>query len=139
MKYTREQMENRINKYLMKTSKHLFLDSNGRFYKIMLTKDVNDNWIYITVRFKEDKCEVIVKPVIIHNPHNQSLAYLQDDLFPKWEEGRKSIPFFKDAREKMYTILKIVRKEYDGSKESLIKINEESSKVLKDMVFKETI
>ena len=135
MKYTREQMENRINKYLMKTSKHLFLDNNGRFYKIMLTKDANDNWIYITVRFKEDKCEVIVKPVVVHNPHNQSLAYLQDDLFPKWET-RKSIPFFKEARVKMYDILKIVRKEYDGSKESFIRINEESTKTLKGMEFK---
>jgi len=134
MKYTREQMETRITNYLMKTSKHLFVDSNKKFYKVMLTKDNNDQWIYITVRFDDKGCDVRVKPVVIHTPHNESLAYLQNNLFPKWEK-RESIPFFKEARLKMYEVLKSVRTHYDGSKESLIKINEETSEILKGMQF----
>ena len=42
MKYTREQMEKRILSYLMKTSKHLFVDAYGKFYKVMLTKVDNN-------------------------------------------------------------------------------------------------
>jgi len=127
MKYTKEQMEKRIMNYLMKTSKHLFLDEQGRFYKIMLTKVNAEDWAYITVRFNGDKCDVKVKVI---EPSGQyyyeDLAYLQDELFPKWEI-RKSVPYFKEARGKMFEILKLVRKHYDGSKESLITINEESS------------
>lgn len=134
MKYTIEQMETRITNYLMKTSKHLFVDGNNKFYKVMLTKDNNDKWIYITVRFNETSCDVTVKPVVIHTPHNVSLICLQNDIFPKWEK-RQSIPFFKEARLKMYDVLKSVRNHYDGSKESLNKIKEETSEILKGMQF----
>ena len=137
MKYTKEQMEIRVINYLMKTSKHLFLDGNGKFFKLMLTKDENDRWIYITVRFNGDKCDVKVKPVMSSKSpyHTQDLAYMRHELFPQWEK-RKTIPYFKDARAKMYDILKIVRKNYDGSKESLTKINTECSEVLMGMEFK---
>ena len=134
MKYTIEQMENRIITYLMKTSKHLFLDGNNKFYKVMLTKDNNDKWIYITVRFNESSCDVTVKPVVIHNPHNVSFICLQNNIFPKWEK-RQSIPFFKEAKLKMYEVLKSVRTHYDGTKESLTKIKEETSEILKGMQF----
>ena len=135
MKYTKEQIEKRIMNYLMKTSKHLFVKDNGNFYKIMLTKDANDNWVYITVTWKDEKCNVTVKPLPTQI-YNESLAYIQDDIFPKWE-NRKSIPYFKDARAKMYDVLKSVRKHYDGSKESLDKIKDESSEILKGMQFKD--
>ena len=134
MKYTGEQIEKRIMNYLMKTSKHLFVDGQGRFYKVMLTKDANENWVYITVTFKDDKCNVTVRPVPTQ-VHNESLAAIQDNIFPKWD-SRKSIPYFKDARVKMFSVLKSVRKHYDGSKESLVKINEESSEILNGMEFK---
>ena len=136
MKYTKEQMEKRIMNYLMKTSKHLFLDENGKFYKTMLTKVGADEWVYITVRFNGDKSEVIVKPIVVRESpyHCDNLALLQDKIFPKWET-RKSIPYFKEARVKMFEILKLVRREYDGSKESLTKINEESSIILSGMQF----
>ena len=135
MKYTKEQMEKRIMNYLMKTSKHLFLE-NGKFYKTMVTKVSADEWVYITVRFYGDKSEVTVKPIVVReSPHHcDNLALLQDRIFPKWET-RKSIPYFKDARVKMFEILKLVRMEYDGSKESLTKINEESSIILSGMQF----
>jgi hypothetical protein len=136
MKYTREQMETRITNYLMKTSKHLFVDGNNKFYKVMLTKDSNDQWVYITVRFNEDSCDVRVKPIVVSNSpyHTTDLEYLQNNLFPKWEK-RQSIPFFKEARLKMYEVLKSVRTHYDGSKESLTKINEDTSEILKGMQF----
>ena len=135
MKYTREQMEKRVMNYLMKTSKHLFLE-NGQFYKVMTTKVDADEWVYITVRWKDDKVDVRVKPVVIHTPHYESLAYLQDSIFPKWE-SRHSIPNFKDAREKMFEILISVRKHYDGSRESLDKINNDASTILKGMQLKD--
>jgi len=138
MKYTKEQMEKRIMNYLMKTSKHLFVDDNGRFNKVMLTKVDSDEWVYITVRFNGDKSEVKVKPVVVRDSpyHTEDLALLQGNIFPKWET-RKSVPYFKEARVKMFEILKLVRREYDGSKESLVKINEESSIILSGMQFNE--
>ena len=137
MKYTKEEMEKRVMNYLMKTSKHLFLEF-GEFYKIMSTKVDDDKWVTITVRWVKDKVDVRVKPISISESpyHTNDLAYLQDYLFPKWER-RKSIPNFKEAREKLFEILKIVRKHYDGSKESLVKINELSSEVLSGMLFKD--
>lgn len=135
MKYTVEQMETRINNYLMKTSKHLFVDGNNKFYKVMLTKDKDDKWIYITVRFNESSCDVRVRPVgITTTPHTESLAHLQDVIFPKYEK-RDSIPFFKEARIKIFEVLKSVRHYYDGTKESLNKITEETSEILKGMQF----
>lgn len=137
MKYTREQMEKRVMNYLMKTSKHLFLEK-GKFYKVMITKVDADKWVRITVRWKDDNVDVRVKPIVISNEpyHSNDLAYLKDSIFPKWE-SRNSIPFFKDAREKMFEVLKSVRKHYDGSKESLDKINEDASKILKGMQYKD--
>ena len=134
MKYTKEQMETRINSYLMKTSKHLFVDGNNRFYKVMLTKDKNDEWIYITVRFDESICDVRIKPVGLITPHTESLAYIQNNIFPKYDK-RDSIPFFKEARIRMFEVLKSVRHHYDGTKESLAKITEEISEILKGMQF----
>ena len=133
MKYTVEQMETRITNYLMKTSKHLFVDGNNKFYKVMLTKDKNDKWVYITVRFDENSCDVRIRPVgITTTPHTESLAYLQYTIFPKYEK-RTSIPYFKEAKLKMYEVLKSVRSHYDGTKESLTKITEETSEILKGM------
>ena len=137
MKYTREQMEKRVMNYLMKTSKHLFLE-NGRFYKVMVTKVEEDKWVRITVRWKDDKVDVTVKPIVISNEpyHTTDLANIQDSIFPKWE-SRQSIPYFKDAREKMFEVLKSVRKHFDGSKESLDKIKEDASEILKGMQYKD--
>lgn len=137
MKYTREQMEKRITNYLMKTSRHLFVKDNGKFYKVMLTKVDATKWAYITVTFDGEYCNVTVDPVVVGNLHNNSLAYLERKIFPQWE-GRKAVPYFKDARARMFEVLKLVRKHYDGSKESLIKINEESSEILKGMQLKES-
>ena len=123
--------------YLMKTSKHLFLE-NGRFYKVMVTKVEEDKWVRITVRWKDDKVDVTVKPIVISNEpyHTTDLANIQDSIFPKWE-SRQSIPYFKDAREKMFEVLKSVRKHFDGSKESLDKIKEDASEILKGMQYKD--
>jgi len=136
MKYTKEQMEKRIMNYLMKTSKHLFLDEQGKFFKVMVTKVNAEEWVYITARFNGDKCDVKVKPITVSEKYYyEDLAYLQDTIFPKWE-SRKSIPYFKEAREKMFEILKSVRKHYDGSKESLVIINKESADIVDGMEFK---
>lgn len=137
MKYTREQMEQKVMNYLMKSSKHLFL-ANGKFNKVMITK-VNDNqWVRISVRWKDDNVDLNIVPIkISESPyHTTDLARLQDAIFPKWE-SRQSIPYFREAREKMFEVLKSVRKHYDGSKESLVKIKEDATEILKGMQFKD--
>lgn len=136
MKYTREQMEKRVMNYLMKSSKHLFL-VNDKFYNVMITKVSDDKWVRITVRWKDDKVDVSVRPIVISNEpyHTTDLANMQNNIFPKWE-SRQSIPFFKEAKEKMFEVLKSVRKHYDGSKESLDKIKEDATEILKGMQYK---
>ena len=138
MKYTREQMEQRIMNYLMKTSKHLFVDEQGRFYKVMLTKLDTDEWAYITVRFNGDFAKVMVKPITVrHSPlHTNDLAYIQDYIFPK-NEDRTTIHYFKEARVKMFEVLKTVRKHYDGSIDSKLTIDEECSKILSGLTLKD--
>jgi hypothetical protein len=137
MKYTREQMEKRVLNYLMKTSKHLFL-VNGKFYKSMVTKVEDDKWVRITVRWDSDKVDVVVRPIVINNSpnHTTDLANIQDSIFPKWEK-HESIPYFKEAREKMFEILKSVRKHYDGTNESLNKIKEDATDILKGMQYRD--
>jgi len=136
MKYTKEQIEKRIMDYLMKASKHLFVDEQGRFYNVMLTK-INDEWVYITTRFNGEKSKVIVRPITVRESpyHTMALAYIQDYIFPK-NEDRRSIPYFKEAKVKMFEVLKTVRKHYDGSIDSKLTIEEECSKILSGLTLK---
>jgi len=111
-------MKQRMVNYLMKTSKHLFKNERGRFYKVLLTKVDSDQWVYITVEWDEEYFNLRVTEVKVTDPEN-SLALMKYDLFPQWEKGVKSVRYFKAARRKMFDIIKLVRNNYNGTTTSV--------------------
>lgn len=125
-------MKQRMIQYLMKTSKHLFKNERGRFYKVLLTKVKSEQWVYTTVEWDDDYFDIKITEVKVTDPEN-SLALMKYDLFPQWEEGVKAVKYFKDAKLKMFDIIKLVRREYDGTTASVERMRGEAEGIVKQL------
>lgn len=126
------EMKQRMIQYLMKSSKHLFKTENGRFFKVLLTKVDSDIWVYTTVEWDDDYFNIKVVEVKVTDLEN-SLALMKYDIFPQWRKGTKSVRYFKDARRKMFEIIKLVRREYDGTTSSVEGMRDEAMGIISEI------
>jgi hypothetical protein len=124
---------NRMNKYVNTTSRHLFMDENNRFFKVVPFKHGDKNMV-ASIRFNEKYFWVTISEVEAKS--TQSLAYMKYGFFPQWDKTR-TIPNFKLMREKSAEIKEILEKEYDGSAEKTSEIKESIKNITKDVIFLE--
>ena len=123
------EMKQQMIQYLMKTSKHLFKTEDGRFFKVLITKVDSDIWVYTTVEWDDEYFNIKVTEVKVTDPDN-SLALMKYDLFPQWRKGTRSVKNFKYARLKMFDIIKLVRREYDGTTASVERLKDEAMGII---------
>jgi len=130
----KEIMKKKMVDYLMKTSQHLFVDRKGNFHKVLLTK-VNDEWICTKISFGDSKPKVNFYSLEVRDENND-LDILKERLFSSrgWDADKKrSIRNFKVMKELMFDVTNIIRKEYDGTRDSMKTIEDEVSKIVGDI------
>lgn len=103
-----QEQEREILAYLNKCSKHLFIDENNRFFKVMLIR-VGNSWRYVTLTFDDKdvyiKSESVRKMIEWHG--NDAKNVIKRELFPMHYNRKSSIPNFKEMKEKMFQIHKL--------------------------------
>ena len=125
---------NKMNNYVNKTSKHLFVDgNNNRFLKVIPFKHGEKNMV-ASIKFDENYFWVTISEVKATS--TQSLFFLKTSFFPQWTYA-KSIPNFKIMREKSAEIKEILESEYDGTSEKTNEIKEKIKNIVKDVKFLE--
>lgn len=124
---------NRMNNYANTTSKHLFMDENNRFFKVIPFKHGEKNMV-ASIRFNDSYFWVTINEVKATT--TQSLFYLKSGFFPQWGKT-KSIPNFNLMKEKSSEIKEILENEYDGTAEKTNEIKEKIKTLVKDIKFLE--
>lgn len=124
---------NRMNGYVNTTAKHLFIDENNRFFKVIPFKHGEKNMV-ASIRFNDKYFWVSINEVVAKS--TQSLFALKKSFFPQWSET-KSIPNFKLMKEKSSEIKEILENEYDGTAEKTNEIKEKIKTLVKDIKFLE--
>ena len=106
-----ENWTRRMNEYVNKTAKHLFLDNNKRLFKVIPFK-YNDKNMVASIRFDEKYFRMKVEEVEADS--TESLFDMKTTFFPQWYKS-KSIKNFKLIKEITNTITEYLENEYDGS------------------------
>lgn len=99
-KKTKEQVEQEILAYTIKSGKHLFITEGGDLFKV-LTFKIGESWYYTTMLFGNNKPVVNVREILSDNDYrwsSQPLHVRKNNLFPEGH-GMKSIPNFKAVRQ----------------------------------------
>lgn len=132
----------KLLKYFNDTSKHLFINKSGYFYKVLPVK-VETNWYVITILFNGEKTYT---KILKMNDFGYDVKRLIDEgkydsaakseihnhkmnLFPKSEFT--SIPNFKLMREKMLEVIKCVQKSLN--EDGLTKTKDKIGEILTDI------
>lgn len=126
-----EKWQNKMNNYVNKTAKHLFIDENNRMFKVIPFKHGDKNMV-ATIRFSEDYFWMTFREVSAKS--SNSLFYMKTSFFPQWGKAT-SIPNYKRMRELSEYIKDYLEKEYDGEAESTSKIKDFVKNLVKSEKF----
>lgn len=121
-----EKWQNKMDNYVNKTAKHLFIDENNRMFKVIPFKHDNKNMV-ATIRFYGSYFWMTFKEV--NAKSSNSLFYMKTSFFPQWGKAT-SIPNYKKMKMISQTIKEYLEKEYNG--ESLK--NDEIKNFIRDLV-----
>ena len=133
----KEMVKTKMLNYLMKTSKHLFITENKRFYKVLVTKVDNDKWVIVSIKFNGEDFYLNIKELEVNDVDND-LALMKYGLFPQ-SSKMKSIKKIRLLTEKFYEIIKEVRKNYNGTRINNDMIKNNIKNMLKDISYIEKV
>lgn len=123
-----EKWTKKMDKYVLDSGKHLFMNSDNEYYKIIGFKNsgknlvmemvIRDNYLYTYI--------MEIKAV-----DSNSLNVMRGYFFPQWKSGiRKTVPNFKKMRELTEKIKNVLEKEHDGKIGNNLIINNKIKKLI---------
>lgn len=107
---------NRMQEYVNSASKHLFMDENDKFIKIVQFND-GENKMVACIVFGMNYLKVNVKK--IEATSSNSLFFMKREFFPEWKKA-KSIKNFKLARKLSQSITEHLEKNYKSDKKEVV-------------------
>lgn len=125
-----EKWQNKMDNYVNKTTKHLFIDENNRMFKVIPFKHGEKNMV-ATIRFNDKYFWMGFREV---NAELYSFFDMKTTFFPQWGKAT-SIRNYKRMRELSQNVKDYLENEYDGEAESTTKIKDFVKNLVKDEKF----